>query len=97
MKNNLEFQSNGAAVLIGSVSPSCAGNLVSGNLTVQGNTGSTTVDGNSVKGNLQDQSNTGPTQVFSNTVSGNLQCQSDSSITGGGNTAAQKQGQCAAF
>jgi hypothetical protein len=43
-------------------------------------------------------SNTAATQVFGNKVSNTLQCQSNTaSITGGGNTAKQKQGQCAAF
>jgi hypothetical protein len=53
--------------------------------------------GNSVAGNLQDQNNMQPTQVFRNAVGGNLLCHNDSSITGGGNTAKSKLGQCAAF
>jgi hypothetical protein len=55
------------------------------------------VDGNIVSGNLTDQSNTAPAQVFNNVVGGNLLCQQDSSITGGGNMAKSKQGQCAEF
>jgi hypothetical protein len=35
--------------------------------------------------------------VFNNAVKGILQCSGNTAITGGGNTAAQKQGQCAAF
>jgi hypothetical protein len=87
---NLTVQSNSAAITV-------VGNTVSGNLMVQSNSAATIVTGNTVKGNLQDQSNTGPTQVYNNTVGGNLQCQSNTSITGGGNTAKSKQGQCAAF
>ncbi len=135
---NLQFQNDGAPVLIGSASPaSCAGNYVGGNLTIQNNTGAVSVVGNAVSnnltvqnntaatsvndntvtgnlqnqnnaaatsvnsnivtGNLQDQNNAGPTQIFSNIVGANLQCQQNSSITGGGNTAGQKQGQCTAF
>ena len=94
---NLQFQSNKTSVLIGSGSSSCAGNVIKGNLAVLSNTGATTLDGNTVSGNLQDQSNTGPTQVISNVIGGNLQCQSNTSITGSGNTAASKQGQCAKF
>ncbi len=95
---NLQFQSNGTAVLIGSTNPfSCAGNTIDGNLEVQSNSAATTVDGNTVKGNLTDQSNTGPTQVFNNAVGNNLACHQNSSITGGGNTAGSKKGQCAAF
>jgi len=50
-----------------------------------------------VTGILQDQNNTAPTQVFNNSVGSILQCQNDTSITGGGNTARLKQGQCATF
>ena len=115
---DLQFQNNGAAVLIGSTAAgSCAGNAVGGNLTIQNNTATagavgntvgnnltvqnnmaaTIVNGNSVHGNLQDQNNSAATQVFGNTVGNNLQCQQDASITGGGNTAQSKQGECAAF
>jgi hypothetical protein len=46
---------------------------------------------------LQDQNNIGSTQVFSNVITAALQCQGNTSITGGGNTALSKQGQCAKF
>lgn len=97
VNGNLQFQNNGSAVLIGS--SACAGNTVSGNLQVTNNSASTQVDGNNVSGNLQIQNNTAATGVFSNTVKGNLQCSGNNSalITGGGNKAAQKQGQCAGF
>ena len=98
VNGNLTFQSSGTAVLIGSANPaSCAGNNVGGNLTVQSNTAATTVAGNTVGGNLTDQNNTAPTQVFTNMVSANLSCTGDTSITGGGNTAKSKQGQCSTF
>ena len=98
VQGDLQFQNNGTAVQIGSATPaSCAGNTVGGNLEVHNNTGPATIVGNTVAGNLQVQNNTAPTQVFNNTVTQNLQCQNNSSITGGGNTARQKQGQCAAF
>jgi hypothetical protein len=64
---------------------------------VQNNTASTNVTGNTVTGNLQDQNNTAATQVFTNSVGSNLQCENNTSITGGGNTARTKQGQCATF
>ncbi|HWE50640.1 MAG TPA: putative Ig domain-containing protein, partial [Bryobacteraceae bacterium] len=95
VKGNLDFQNNGSAVQIGG--PSCAANSIGGNLTVQNNTAATAAFGNSVSGNLQDQNNTAPTQIFGNTVGKNLLCQNNPSITGGGNTAKSKQGQCAAF
>jgi hypothetical protein len=50
----------------------CAGNQVSGNLQVQNNTASTTIDSNTVGGNLMDQGNTAATQVFTNVISGRL-------------------------
>ena len=53
--------------------------------------------GNIIGGNLQVQNNTASMRVFINIVGNNLQCQQNSSITGSGNTAGQKQGQCAAF
>jgi hypothetical protein len=73
-------------------------NTVAGDLQDQNNTASTGIVGNSVGGNLQVQNNTGPsTQVSDNAVTKNLQCQNNTAITGGGNTAAQKQGQCTGF
>lgn len=96
IRGNLQIQNNATAVTIGS--GPCLGNSVGGNLQVQNNTAATTIIGNTVNGNLQDQSNTAPTEIFTNTVGGNLQCQSNtSSVTGGGNTASKKQGQCATF
>ncbi len=94
---NLQFQNSGTAILIGSESPSCPGNVISGDLQVHNNTAPTSMYGNLVGGNLQIQNNNAAPQVFYNVVSHNLQCQNNSSITGGGNTASQKQGQCANF
>ena len=97
VKGNLWFRNNRTGVQIGSASPSCAGNAINGNLEVQDSTGFTAIFGNTVLGNLEDLNNAGPTQVFDNTVTNNLQCQDNRSITGGGNTAGLKEGQCAAF
>ncbi|HLL78186.1 MAG TPA: hypothetical protein VKT25_01720, partial [Ktedonobacteraceae bacterium] len=95
---NLTLTNSGVATQIGSTSNYvCPGNSVSGNLTVQSNPAQTSADSNSVGGNLVDQNNTGATSVFSNTIHSNLQCTGNSSITGGGNTAHAKTGQCAAF
>lgn len=92
----MQLQNSATAVLIGAAS-GCAGNKVSGNLQVQNNTASTRIDSNTVGGNLTDQNNTAATQVFTNVITGQLQCSGNSSITGGGNTASSKKGQCAAF
>jgi hypothetical protein len=88
--NNLTVQNNTAATAVND-------NIVTGNIQVQNNTADTNVNGNIVTGNLQDQNNMAPTRVFSNIVGNNLQCQHNSSISGGSNTAGQKQGQCAGF
>lgn len=97
VQGNLQFHNNGTAVQIGSSSQSCAGNVIGGNLEVHNNTAGTALFYNTVTGNLQDQNNSAPTQVFNNVIGQNLQCQQNSSITGGGNTAKQKQGQCSGF
>jgi dienelactone hydrolase len=96
IQGNLQVQSNATAVTIGN-SASCPGNSIGNDLQVQSNNASTIIFGNFVTGNLQVQSNSGATQVFNNQVGNNLQCQSNSSFTGGGNSAKQKQGQCASF
>lgn len=90
VSGNLQVETNSAAVTMDT-------NKVSGSLQVESNTGPTTLDGNTVGGSLQDQSNTGATQVISNVITGVLQCSSNTTITGSGNTAASKTGQCAKF
>lgn len=97
VRGSLQLQNNGAAVQIGS--PSCAGNSVSGNVQVTGNSAAVQIDNNSISGNLQVENNTAASAVFTNTVKGNLQCGGNNAalITGGGNKAALKQGQCASF
>ena len=72
-------------------------NLIKGSLIDQSNSASSVLSQNTVGVNLTDQGNTAPTQVTSNKVTGILLCQSNSSITGSGNTALMKQGQCANF
>jgi hypothetical protein len=96
IQGNAVFQNNAIAVEIGAAS-ACSGNIIGGNVVVQNNTALTTVFGNAVTGNLQAQNNTAGAQVFHNQVASNLQCQNNTSITGSGNTATQKQGQCASF
>ena len=93
---NLIFQNSGAGIQIGS-SSGCPGNFVVGNLLVQNNSGPSVIDSNIVVGNLSDQTNTGATQVFTNTINNNLQCSGNTSITGGGNKAHHKLGQCSTF
>ena len=94
---NLQFHNNGTAVEIGSASTECVGSFIHGNLEVQNNTAATAMFDNIVIGNLQDQGNVAATRVFDNFVEHNLQCQSNAQISGGGNSAKQKQGQCSDF
>ncbi len=93
---NLMFQNSGAGIQIGS-SSGCGGNIVAGNLLVQNNSGPSVIDSNAVGGSLNDQNNTGATQVFTNAINSNLQCNGNTSITGGGNRAHRKLGQCSTF
>jgi hypothetical protein len=53
--------------------------------------------GNMVGNNLTLQGNTGTTTVYNNLVNKNLACTSNASITGAGNVANKKNGQCSAF
>lgn len=53
--------------------------------------------GNQIGGDLEVNGNTAPVQVFDNTVRDNLTCSGNSSVTGAGNTARQKLGQCSSF
>ncbi len=95
---NVQIQGNGSSTEFGSTSAStCGGNVVVGNLQVQNNSGPTTIDNNTVSANLQYQNNSGAAQVYGNTVIDALQCSGNSAITGGSNTANQKQGQCSVF
>jgi hypothetical protein len=79
------------------------GATIQGNLVSQVNAAAVAIGappgcpGNIVNGNVAVQVNVGPVQVFGNQISGILQCLIDTSITGGGNKAAAKLGQCAAF
>jgi uncharacterized repeat protein (TIGR03803 family) len=61
-----------------------------------GSTGSS-CPGNTIGGDLELNSNTAAVQVFDNTVRDSVTCSSDSSITGGGNSAHSKTGQCSSF
>jgi hypothetical protein len=96
VSGNLTYQNSAAPVAIGAAAM-CPGNTVGGNLQVGTNAAAVGITGNTVTGDLQVQNDTGPTAVFSNHVGNNLQCSGNTTITGGGNTASQKQGQCAAF
>jgi hypothetical protein len=82
-------------LLAGSVS--AVGNTVGGSVTVRDNLATTIILGDTVTGNLEDLQNLGATQVVNNTIGGTLACKQDANITGSGNTAGSKQGQCSTF
>ncbi len=94
---DLQVLESGTPVVIGSGTSSCAGNTITGSLNVSGNNATTSIYNNTVGGSLLDLANAKPTQVFSNHIGGSLSCLADSTITGGGNTAILKLGQCAKF
>lgn len=93
----ITVQNDASGARIGSLSADCAGNRISGNLTMQNNAGATTAAANIISGSLVEQNNAGQTQVQGNTIAGRLQCVGNASITGGGNTVNTKMGQCSAF
>ena len=93
---NLQYQNSASPVEIGAATV-CPGNTVGGDLQVHNNTAAASIFNNTVIGNLQVQSNTASVMVSSNTVTKNLQCDGNTTITGNGNVAQQKQGQCATF
>ncbi len=72
--------------------------VIDSDLQIEQNTGAFTLDRNRVRGNLQANQNTGGLVITANRVSENLQCQANSPApTGGGNTAGDKEGQCASL
>jgi hypothetical protein len=93
---NLQYQNSASPVEIGAATV-CPGNTVGGDLQVHNNTAAASIFDNTVIGNLEVQSNTASLMVFSNTVTKNLQCGGNTAITGNGNVAQQKQGQCATY
>ncbi len=97
IRGNVQVSNNNT----GTNSIAIDGNTITNNLEVNNNvttTGSNKISGNTVGANLQDMTNIGLNTVDLNDVTKNLQCQGNSPAptdTGGTNTAASKQGQCA--
>ena len=94
---SLQVLESAAPVAIGNGTAACLGNIISGNLNVAANNAAIAMYGNSVGGSLLDLANAKPTQVFSNQIKVTLTCAGDSGISGGGNTAPIKLGQCSKF
>ncbi|HEV7137196.1 MAG TPA: DUF5666 domain-containing protein [Steroidobacteraceae bacterium] len=99
IEGNLQIQdlpSGSAAIQI-------CGAAIDRNLQYQNNGAAVTIGGdsgcagNTIGGNLQINDNSAPAVILDNAVSGNLQCENDASVSGGGNSARKKQGQCASL
>jgi len=73
------------------------GNRINGNLQINDNTGATQIYSNSVGGNVLLEGNRGSAQIYRNIIVNDLNCVNNSSISGGLNSAKEKQGQCANF
>jgi hypothetical protein len=84
-------------IAIGNGTASCPGNSIGSSLTATANDAAIAIYGNTIGGSLTDTANFQPTQIFSNNIKGSLTCTADVSITGGGNTAKVKTGECAKF
>jgi hypothetical protein len=76
--SGITIQSAGTAATIGSGTPSCPSNKITGSLTLQADSAAITVSGNSIGGSLTDQSNTAAITLSGNTVSGSLTDQGNS-------------------
>lgn len=88
----------------GSAANQICGAKLDGNLTISGNAtpveiGSTSSAcmGNSFGNNVTLDTNTGAVRVYNNAIQKNLSCTGNTTITGGGNLAGRKTGQCTAF
>jgi len=97
---NLNLQNISSGVSMNQV----CGTKVAGNVVVYASAtpvqiGSPTSScpGNSFSGNVSVTYDTGSTGVYNNKVAKNLSCSNNTSISGGGNSAVKKQGQCATF
>jgi beta-glucosidase len=53
--------------------------------------------GNTVGGDLQFNGNQGASTITGNTIAGDLKCAGNGAVSGNGNTASRKRGQCAGF
>lgn len=87
---NLDVQGNSASTVL-------FGNSVKGDLHDDDNVAPTQVTSNTVDGDLKIERNSASVQILNNTVKKTLVCWDNSSITGAGNSARQKEGQCTNF
>ena len=113
LSNGATFNLGAGAVLEGQVQLSntpagrpastMCGATVSKNVSITGNASPVYIGntpacaGNTINGQVQITGNTGQIRVFGNMINKQLQCSTNTSITGGGNFASAKSGQCSAF
>jgi hypothetical protein len=101
---NGDLQVQNTPPVAGVVDQLC-GSTVNGNLQIHNNATAIQIGGpslssclrNQIGGDVQLMNNVAPVKVLNNTVKGSLQCQGNTAISGSGNAAKQKQGQCVAF
>ena len=100
VSGNLSIQS----VAAGATGNRVCGSKIAGNLSVSSNAAPVTVGapdiscpGSSFANNVTLQDNTALVKIYDNQVQKNLACTNNLSITGGGNQAQAKNGQCSGF
>lgn len=94
---DLSIQNSALPVQVGSTTDaSCPGNVLGGNIQMEHNNTAIALGGNTVTGSVQLDHNAA-VAVFNNIVLEDLKCEENASITGGGNQAKRKQGQCSIF
>jgi hypothetical protein len=81
----------------GAAGTTCTTNTIKGDIQVLSSSGAASISYNTIKGNLLLESDSGAVQVLNNKITNTLGCSGDKTISGSGNTAASKQGQCAKF
>jgi hypothetical protein len=85
----------GSVQLNGGAGASISGVNIGGSLQIDAMPGAVTASGNQIGGNVQAIANRGGVTLSNNTMAGVLQCLGNQPApTGGGNVAAQKEGQC---
>ena len=105
LKNTLIDANLNIQGLTGTSSNSLCGVTLKTNLFVDGNAStivigsSSSCAGNTVQGKVDITNNTGAISVFGNAITNKLSCTGNNAslLTGGGNTASQKMGQCSAY
>ncbi|MDP9316624.1 MAG: hypothetical protein M3R24_38190 [Chloroflexota bacterium] len=96
--NSVSVTSGGAIIGDPGVAVDLRDTYINGDVQVQSNIGSVSLQHNEIVGGVQASKNTGGVDISNNTIGNGLQCQDNNPApTGGGNIAKQMQGQCMYF